>query len=492
MSFSNLGKDYIKEGFTMVDNIFLSSYITTADPTYSQVYLYGLFSATLDDNSIEKMAISLKLSEGKITEAYRYWEKLGLVTISRVQPLKVTYNSVKKPITPTIKYNATEFSVFVEEMARIFPDKVLGENELMSYVELMKQYKMKTNAMLMIATYCLEVKAVASTPYIIAVANDWLKQGIVTEEAVAQHIEDLEQNGEDIRQIFVALGIKSQAGLEDRQRYLTWTKVNGFKLDGILVACRMCKKRGGMDKLNKIMSELINAGATTASEIQEYAKNKEANLQLATDVINNIGGYYASYDMVIETYILPWLAKGFEKDALISISKYCFKSNIKTLDKVDSIVERFYKLGLLSTSGIEKYIARQIAIDTLIREVLDHAGSNNFISYRDREFYRTFQEEWGFEHSTILLVADNCVGKPYPMTHINRMLADLKANNIFDPTAVAGYLAVSATTTSSSKKGKGTIINPKEDYLMHDYTKEQIGAVFSNLDDIDVLGGKDE
>ncbi len=488
MSFSNFGKDYIKDGFTMVDNIFLGSYLTTADATDSQVYLYGLYSATQEDNTIEKMAISLKLTESRITSAYKYWEKLGLVTISKTQPIKITYNSVKKPITPTIKYNATEYSIFVEEMARVFPDKILGENELMSYVELMKQNKMKTNAMLMIATYCLEVKAVASTPYILAVANDWIKQGILTEEAVTQHIEELEQNGEDIRQIFVALGVKSQAGLEDRQRYLTWKKTYGFNLDGILAACRMCKKRGGMDKLSKIITELINAGAITASEIQEYAKNKEAIVKLASDIITNIGGYYASYDMVIETYITPWMAKGFEKEALISISKYCFKSNIRTLDKVDNIVDKFYKLGLLSAAGIEKYVARQVAIDALIQEVLDHAGSNNFISYKDREFYRTFQEDWGFEHSTILLVADNCVGKPYPMTHINRLLAELKANNIFDATAAAGYLAVAAST---SKKAKNTT-TPKDDYLMHEYSKEQIGAVFSNLDDIDVLGGKDE
>ncbi len=490
MSFSNIGKDYIKEGFTMVDNVFIGNYLTTADATDSKVYIYGLFATMLDDNSIEKMAISLKLTEKRITDAYKYWESLGLVTISKTYPLKVTYQSVKAPITRAIKYNASDYSVFVEEMARIFPDKVLGENELISYVELMKQFKIDTNAMLMIAAYCLEIKAVASTPYILAVASDWAKQGITSEKDVSAHIEELEQNGEDIRQIFKALGLKSQAGLDDRQKYLYWTKECGLQLDAILVACRMCKKRGGTEKLSRIIDELLNAGATSALDIQAYAKSKEEHQKLAQDIIISIGGYYATYDMVVETYIMPWLNKGFDALALKTIAKFSFMRNIKTLDKVDEIVTKFYKLGLLTSDGINNYIDQQVARDGLVKEVLSHAGSNAFISNRDREYYRTFQEIWGFDHSVILLVADNTSGQPFPMTNINRTLAGLKERGIFDKIAVADYLANNATKSSPKKNTKTQ--EPKDDYLTHSYSKEQLSGVFSNLEDLDLNGGSDE
>lgn len=485
MGFCTLATDYVRGGYTQVDNIFLSSYLPAASGDDVKVYFYGLYlagGAGDNSNTLEKIALDLRLPEEKVLSAFRYFENLGLVTVKKGAELSIAYRSVKTPETPVIKYNAADYAVFIEEMARVFPDKILSENELMGYIEIMHRYSIDTNAMLMIATYCTEIKAVVSTPYILAVASDWGSRGICTEDAVNAHIEELENNNEDLRQIFKTLGLRSKPGLDDRQAFLKWSKEYGYRLDAILAAARLCKKRGGMERLEIIIEELRLAGANTAAEIAAYGKTKEETLTLARDIVSAIGGYYSSYDAAIDVFVNPWLIKGFEPRALLSIAKLCFIKNIKTLDGMDKMVCNFYRLGILTEKAVTAYIERQVATDNFIKEVLIHTGSDSFVSNKDREFYKTFAETWGFSHDMILLAADNSYGKPFPMTNINRILAKFKERGINSVADGAALLAEETPRKKPSAKSSATT-----EYISHNYTKEQLNSVFSSPDDI--LGG---
>lgn len=483
MGFCSFGNDFIKNGYTPIDNVFLAGYMPSADATDVKVYLFGLHLASVggqQDNSIEKVALMLKLTEERVLSAFRYWEEQGIVSISKSHPVSIIYRSVKAPLTPVIKYNARDYSTFVEELARLFPEAVLTPNELTSYIELMRTYKIEVNAMLMIARYCMDIRGVISTPYILAVADNWAKLGITTEAAVTAHIEELEQNSEDIRAMFKALGTRSLPTIEDRQLYLKWTKEYGYKMDAILTACRYCKRKGGMHKLETVIEELRASGAFTATEVAAYAKIKEDNRKLAEDIVAGIGTFYANYDVVVETYIMPWTSKGFEHNALRSIAKFCFLRNIRTLDGVDDVVNRFYKLGILTEKGIEGYITRQLGIDENIRQLLALAGTTSHITNRDREFYRTFVEVWGIPHETILEVARLSAGKAFPMAEINRQLAMLKDKDIYTPEEAIQFLS----NIGSKKPAASTA--PRDDYQKHNYTKEQLDSVLVNLDEVDL------
>jgi hypothetical protein len=482
MNFCSFGSDFQKNGYTPVDNVFLEGYLPAADATDVKVYLYGLHLAylgDLPDNSIEHIAFSLRLSEERVIAAFRYWEDQGIVSISKTHPVHIVYGSVRQPITPVIKYNAREYSTFVEEMARLFPDTVLHPNEINAYLEALRTYKMDINAMLMIVKYCMDYRGVASTPYILAVADNWARQGITTEAEVTEHIEELECSSDDIRSIFKALNMRSLPSIEDRQLYLKWTKEYGFQMDAILTAARFCKRRGGMHKLEQVIEELRKAGVTTAQEVDAFAKSKESARKLAEDIVSGIGSFYANVDVVVETYILPWLSKGFEDDALRAIAKYCFLRNVRTLDGVNDIVERFYHLGFLTAERIESFIARQMSIDAQIKEVLSAANVTANVTNRDREFYRTFAEVWGFPQQTILLAAARAAGKAFPMSEINRTLALLKERGIRDAEEAESFL--NALSQPSAKSAA-----PRDDYQKQTYTKEQLDSVFVNPGEIDL------
>lgn len=126
MSFCRLSSDYIKDGYTPIDNVFLLKYMPSADDTFTKVYLYGLTLAFLgeqSENTMEKISLALKMPEQKVLSAFKYWEEKGLVTISVSSPTEIMYHSAKNALPPIVKYNAKDYKTFVEEVSRLSQKK---------------------------------------------------------------------------------------------------------------------------------------------------------------------------------------------------------------------------------------------------------------------------------------------------------------------------------------------------------------------------------
>lgn len=475
MGFIRLSNDYLREGYTQVDNVFLLRYLPEADSLDVKIYLFGLCAANQDSeeyNSLEKLALLLHISEERLLSGFAYWEEKGVVTLSKTQPITVSYTSVKRPLPPIIKYNAQKYKVFVEELNRLFPEKILTPNEYNALIETMALCNMEINAMLMIIQYCKDLGGdKASIPYILAVADDWIKQGLTTEKAVSERISELENNNQDIRAIFQALGLKRSADLEDRQLFLKWTAKYNYKLDAILVAAKAQKKRGGMKKLDEYIETLKKAEAYSAFEVSEFTKNREKVYDLSIRLSKELGTFYGSMDSVIENYVYPWLNLGFEEEALLKLANFCFLRNIRSFDGLHQTVMKFYKKGLTAEETIKQYVNNQLMADEKIREVFDKCGIFGVIGNKDRESYRTWLE-WGFDENTILLVAEKHKNTAFPLQSVNRTLSSLYNKNITDYEGVKKYLA------STEKKSD----TANENYIKHQYTDEQIKNVLTAFD----------
>ena len=476
MPFVGLGNDYVKSGYTSVDNVFLLSYLPTADPLDVKIYLYGLALATSgqeEDNSMEKMSLALHVDEDRILRGYRYWEDKGLVSLTKTVPASVRYLSVKTPMRPVVKRSVEKYAVFNEEVVRLFPDRIVIANEFEAYYEFMETYKLEPNAMLLIMQYCKEMGAgKLYAPYILSVADSWAKQGLTTEKKIIEHIQELENNSEDLRQIFAALGTKRGANLEDRQLFLKWNKKYGYNLDSILTAAKSQKKRGGMEKLDEIIEELNRTGAHSAEEVAKYLSGKENARKLAMEISKALGTYYGSPEAFIETYLQPWLNLGFEEEALVRLAKFCFIRNIRSYDGLNQIVERFYKIGILTDKGVEAYVLRQSKIDEDIRKIFDSCNRFGTINNRDRESYRIW-EEWGFSLDAIIVVAEHYADSAFPFQLINRTLADLRNRNVFDVEGIKKALGEKKVKTAAKKD---------DDYMKHEYSEEQIANIPINVD----------
>jgi len=481
MSFGKISKDYLKNAYTLVDNVFFDKYLLVADPIDTKVYLYGLYtSASGQSSSLDDFALKLKLDSQRIIDAYRYWAKMGIVSIDSEQPFSISYLNVKTPLPKAAKINIAKYQVFIEEATRLFPERVLAPNELYAYIELMKDAKIEINAMLNIIGYCINLKGSnVGTPYILKVADNWATTGVRTEKDVNEYIKQLECNSSSIRSILDALNIKRNSDMDDRELFLKWTAM-GYSLDIILMVAKQAKNAGGIKKLDSLLADLYAVKALTAQEVEEYFKQKKKLRDIAIEVVKGIGSYYASLDAVIDTYILPWIQKGFDQEGLAMLAHFCFISNIKTLEGMARVVDRFFKAGALSAAQITAYLDEQIAIDDKIKQVLSAGGGNEFVNATDRNLYRTWVKEWGFSHTVILEVAKGERGKSFVMSAINKALARLKDKNLFsDEEIIEGYKKTQYDPSQDIKK-------IKSEMGMREYSKEQLDSIFLDITNVDI------
>ena len=143
------------------------------------------------------------------------------------------------------------------------------------------------------------------------------------------------------------------------------------------------------------------------------------------------------------------------------------------------VVQKFYKLGLISIESIEQYISSIIANDELIKQVLDTLGLIRSVSSLDREMYKTWTENWNYAHSQILKIAKYSSGKSSNISYMNKILSSLNSQNIKTDDGIEKYLSnISKTSTATSVAD--------QEIMRHNYSKEQISAVFDSLDDVEI------
>ena len=398
-----------------------------------------------------------------------------LLEIISVNPLEIRYLSIKGAKQPPKKYASGKFADFNVEAQRLFNTRQIMPNEYLQYYDVMDSTKIQPDAMLMIIQYCINYKGTTVRyPYINAVARNWAREGVRTVEDVEAKLNEFNSLDEDMRSLMRALGRRGSTDIEEKQMLVKWTKNWGFDMPAILFAAKQCKNKGGFKKLDAVLDEYYRLNKFTESEMSEYVKEREHYHDLAVKINRTIGVFYDSLDYIIETYVSPWLSKGFDDDALLDIAKYCFTSNVKTLQGMNLTVMHFYKEGCITSESIRDYIDRQIQNDEFIKKVLSLAGTNRFVSQNDREYYRVWCTEWGMPDDLILYAAELSANSRFPLQFINKQLAKWHDARI--------------TTLEQAKKSAIAVENPKssaKNFTEREYTKEQLDSIFKNVPDIE-------
>lgn len=468
------------DGFTVIDNAFLNEFLPGATGDDVKVYLYGLnlcSNPNVEDNSIDTICKVLALTEEQVLKSFSYWQEMGLVQLVSSNPLEIKYLPIRAHAGSAKIRNKDKYTDFNKQMQTVISGRMLTPNEYNEYYSLIETYHFEPEALVLIARYCTSLKTNSiGYPYILAVARDFAKDGLKTLEAIDKKLAEQEQSSKEIKQVLDALGLKRAADIEERNLYLKWTNHFGFTHGVVVSIAKTLKKKGGFAKLDSLLCKYFEQKLFTLEEITDFSDKRESLFESAKNISRTLGLYYQNLENVVDTYVSDWFNKGFENSTLEFISNYCFKQSIRTLDGMNTIVQKFYKLGLISTKSIEQYIGSILQADESIKQILDKVGLFRSVSSYDRDFYKTWTENWGFSHEQIMMVAESSIGKTNPITYLNKLLADFHEQGV----SVTEELA-------KALKNKPVAAKPeKEQYATHSYTKEELSAVFDSLDDVEI------
>lgn len=480
MSLIKLGDSLVKRGITVIDNEFISNYLPYAPENSVKIYLYGLLTGTqATGGTLENMALDLGIDAREITGSFEYWQDLGIVRIINTQPFEVEYLPINAGNYKVKKYKPEKYAHFTASLQELFVEQPLTPNNFLAFIEVIEECKIKPDAMLMIAHYCVNLKGnKLHINYILTVARAWAKEGILTPLQVDEKLRALEINSENMREVFYALKLKKLPELEDKQTYLKWVNSWGYDHESILYAAKIVKT-GGMKKLDALLDGLYRKGIFSLNGIKEHKKYLDTARNTAIEVLRNIGVYYDNIEPVIDVYISDWLSKGFDETAIVALSKYCFKRGVKTLEGMSVLVDKFYRMGIVTLKDINEYIDKSIALDLQIKSLLEILGTTRRVTDSDRKFFDTWTNIWNFDIEIIRVACALAANKSNPFAFINTVLSNWLKSGV-DTIAKAEAMASAMPKTVKSK-------NSADFDNQRDYSKEELDSIFGDTTDIDSI-----
>lgn len=477
MSFAKFSSDFLMESFTLVDNLFINEHLPYCDEKQIKAYIYGLFLCTSPekDNSIERMLAVLDTTYDELISAFKYFEDNGLVKVISSDPLEVTFLSLKRAMQPPKKYKSEKWNDFNTHLQSLYHERMIMPNEYNEYYRFLDTHKLERDAMLMIVQYCINLKGEnVRYSYILTVAGNWAAEGVRTVGDVERKLEEYETQTEEMRRVLCALGRKSGAELEEKQLLTKWTRSWGYDIEGVLAAANTLKGGKTFKKLDARLDEFYRLSVFTAEEMKDWQKQRDKLRALAIEINKNLGLYYESLDHIIEVYVAPWTLKGFEDEALITLAHHCFVSGIRTLSAMNALVNKFYSMGILTLGSINEYIENELRQDEKIKAVIAATGRSRGVTSGDRDYYRTWSADWGFDDDMILYAASLALGRTYPAAYVNQVLSAWRSKNV--------------TTLEEAKKHSSPADNSKKrehEFKEREYSDDELKTIFSNIENFD-------
>ena len=101
---------------------------------------------------------------------------------------------------------------------------------------------------------------------------------------------------------------------------------------------------------------------------------QESMYGLAKSVVKSMGLWYDNLSVVVDTYIAGWLQLGFDEAAILKLASYAFKSSVRTLEGLNSIMGSMFKSGVITIEAIDNYMAEIVKNDTVIKSILEKLG----------------------------------------------------------------------------------------------------------------------
>ena len=434
MGFCSYSREFSLSSYTNIENQFINKYMALADGDAVKVYIFGLYLCqnVQEEYSLAEAARTLNMNEEKIIDSFRFWEDFDLLEIVSLSPFSVRYFPADYSKGKPKRIRTEKYSDFNKAVQSMMPKRMITPNEFEKYFAFMEQYSVKPEALILIVKYCIDLKGESiSQNYILQVAKNFAAEGVTTVEQVEEKLSDYVLRGGDIAKVLRALGSARKPEPDDYKLLKKWTDEMGFEPEIIVFTASLFKK-SGLSKLDEVLGELYANKKFGKDEIKDYLARKTEIRSLTLQIARELGVYCRIADPYIDNFVSGWLAAGYDDASLISLSKYCFKREKRSFEKMDELIKKLLSQGVVSADSIVAYMQEEALEREFAARVLKAAGLARRVTNWDRDCLKNWRN-WGFSDEMILKAAETAVGKNSPIPYITSVLSSWKAKNIFSP-----------------------------------------------------------
>ena len=464
MPFISVSDEIATKSFTYVENKFITKYLPVLDPVAVKVYLYSLhlYQSGNVSCTLEEFAAKLNINADDARSYFEYLEEFELVSVLSLSPFEVKILDAENISGTPKKFKPEKYADFTKAVQTIIKGRMISTNEFREYFLLLEDYGFEQNALIMIISYCVNLKGDnIRLQYIKKVAKSFADDGITTAKKVEEKLSTYTSSTAVLLNIFKAAGISRQPDIEDDKLYKKWTTGLGFD-DGAIIACAKKFKIKTTEKLDSTLEELYKSKKFDIKEIEDYCDNKVAVYGATTDIAKALGVYMQNSAPYVENYVNVWCDLGFGFKALKCVAEYCFKNGKKSFEDMNDFVRKLYDSGIVSDGSVEDYLDKLRAQDIFIKKILNECGLTRKVIEWDRASLEKWRS-WNFSDEMILEAARLSANKSNPTSYLSSVLSSWKAEGKFTLDSVQTAAPSAATSKADIERHYAALRHTAED-----------------------------
>jgi len=494
MALCTFADHYTMFGITPIENLFIEEFMLKAPGNFVKVYIYGLkqcYHPYQCEGDIESFSKALGMEVQEVLDAFKYWERQGILKKKEDDPLSFEFFSLKDVLYNNQLNSHTglyQYQEFNQNLQMLFQSRLLQPQEYQKIYDWIEIMGLPQEVVLMLIQLCISKKGKnVSINYIDKVALSWAKEGITTLQAAEEYIRQREINQSGAYKVLKQLGIRRAPSIDEMNLLKKWTEVYGFSMDAILYACRETTKiqSPNMGYLDKILENYYKMNITTAREIQEYLESRDSINNLVKEVLYELGVKEQAPTPELQAMYMKWAHHwGFKHPVILLASRQAVRRGGKNFESVEHILENWMARNLKSQEDIDSYLAKRRQLNAEMKAVLDRAGDSRPVTPSDRRHFRIWTEEWGMTFELVLLAAEYSAFAENKIQFMHRILENWKKKGI--------RTVQEAQEEHERHRGGGTNTTGERKYLkkeldfhkfeQHEYTDEDFDALFEDIE----------
>ena len=286
---------------TPIPNAFIDRYMMKANPVYALIYIYGMRLCVSGGSGLSssELAESLNILESDVENAWRYWEKQGLVQIGRSDsemdimflpiPMQQKKTERAKPEITVLEtqpiYGMEELELYQNQsrdIKNLFKHAEHAMGKLLTYNDLNVIFgfydwlRLPIEVIECLFTYCADNDR-RDLRYIEKIAVDWADHGIDTVQKAELYVQGFNH---DYREIMKALGGSGSPSASQKRYIDKWLNTYHMPVEIIQEACDISAVQIGRPKIahvDKILEDWNKKNIRSITEVKQEQTTFSAN-----------------------------------------------------------------------------------------------------------------------------------------------------------------------------------------------------------------------
>lgn len=466
---------------TAVDNLFIQEYLPAAKGDYVKVYLYGLLNTyhPSQNMTLDTFARDLNLSDVDVENAYRYWERRGLVQKIADNPPAYRYLSAKQILLTGKAVVDEEYESFSLKLNELFgTTRKLHGGETQLAFEWVEELNLPRDVVLMLISHLIQTRGKqfsfqTAQKQAIELANE---KALTPEDAMAV-LTRKKAVYDGTKKVLRRMGKRRAPSEDETGLYEKWLSDYGFTEEAILEACRETvkgdpsfayldgilkgvKSRMGDDQLPNTKRRM-EAALDGEKQRGEPLRKLYRTLGLRGAPVTE--GTLSLYEQMTEVA---------SEEIILLAAGECARTGGK-LDDVMQLITSWKNKGLNTPLKVKDYIALFNWQNAFLQDMYTLWGKRTRPTASDRAALSRWTNEYGFTDDAIGMIAPYAEHTERPVAYMETILKDLYQKGALSVDAMAAQMSAFRKQQKGKPADKVKTV-AHQGYEQRDYNEDDL------------------